>query len=54
MFTEISNELRSKLQNQLINIICKILIKHQTLHYYQVKSSQIRAIQTFIKIQFIN
>jgi len=32
---EISDALRSKLQDQLINTICKILIKNDSLHYYQ-------------------
>ncbi|CAF0712881.1 unnamed protein product [Brachionus calyciflorus] len=32
---EISDKLRLKLQDQLIDLICKILIKHDNLHYYQ-------------------
>ena len=33
---EISDQLRSKLQDELIDLICKILVKHNNLHYYQV------------------
>lgn len=32
---EISEKLRTKLQNQLIDLICKILIRNDNLHYYQ-------------------
>ncbi len=32
---EISEKLRFKLQNELIDLICKILVKHKNLHYYQ-------------------
>ena len=34
--SEISENLRFKLQNELIDLICKILVKHKNLHYYQV------------------
>lgn len=33
---EISDRQRSKLQTQLIDLICKILIRYNHLHYYQV------------------
>lgn len=32
---EISENLRFKLQNELIDLICRILVKHKHLHYYQ-------------------
>lgn len=35
---QISNDLRAKLQDKLIDNICKILIKHDDLNYYQVNS----------------
>lgn len=33
--SEISENLRFKLQNELIDLICRILVKHKNLHYYQ-------------------
>lgn len=33
--SEISDNLRFKLQNELIDLICRILVKHDNLHYYQ-------------------
>ena len=33
--TEISEQLRLKLQKELIDLIVKILVKHDNLHYYQ-------------------
>lgn len=43
IYTEISSDLREKLQKQLIDIICKILIKNKnhSLHYYQVNFEDI-------------
>ncbi len=32
---EISENLRFKLQNELIDLIMRILVKHKNLHYYQ-------------------
>ena len=36
---EISDKLRLKLQNQLIDLICRILVKNENLHYYQVNKA---------------
>jgi TBC1 domain family member 20 len=35
LILEISDRLRSKLQDELIDLIAKILIKNDNLHYYQ-------------------
>ena len=34
-FLEINDDLRAKLQDELIDLICKILIRNDKLHYYQ-------------------
>ena len=35
-YPEISDKLRAKLQKQLIDVIVKILVQNENLHYYQV------------------